>query len=192
MTDRRDPSFVVFDYKTPYSTHKMTVPTREWNAGIGTAGKGGYLTWNEDPRDADDMLKDFVTVIAGMYNDTTTFNHYTIFTFPTGETFSIPVAENALTIDGSGTITGWDEAVQRTYMIRDTSVRAFSRLVLLDAGTDNNFGKYTTLTTPEAQIIAEITDPDNAWSSRQGNRPNSFKNLTITLNEKLRREYKLT
>lgn len=185
-------SRVLLTYKTPFSTHIQALPTQEWNAGIGTAGKGGYLTWNGDPRDADDMIKDLVDKFCKMYNDTTTYNHYVIQSRVTINDVWLPMAESNLTKDGTGTITGWEEAVQRTYMIRDTSIQSFSRLILLDAGTDNSFGKYTTLTSDETEIIAELTDPDNAWSSRQGYRPNAFKNLTITLNEKLRKEYKLT
>lgn len=186
-----DPAYVQIDWHSPYAPHRMTLPTVAWspvNALLGHTGT--YINWLGATLDADVAINALVTLLAAEYNSDTVFDRYTIYTKASPTAESVPVIAENLAVAGSGTFTGWSEAVQATIFMRDTAFKP-TKLVLLDKPTDNAFGRYYVLDTPSVPLVALWMSTAGIWSSRAGNRPNVFKNVTVTLNKRLRREYHL-
>lgn len=185
------PSFVRIFYHSQFGSHVMTLPTLQYSsAAIGTLGE--FATWDAGSTDADEMINALVDDIAGLYvEDETTFDNYEIFNMATPT--SDPTWQYGGTLGVTGTLAsavGWREAVQCTYTFR-TSLGGIARLVLLDRPTENVFARLTTLSAPEALIATELGSTARGWAGRDGGQFAVFKNQTITLNERLRREYGL-
>jgi hypothetical protein len=121
------------------------------------------------------------------------FDYWEIWNYPDPDSLPQPVATLALDIAGTATPLGWSEAVEQTFVIRTTDFGIF-KYVLLDAQTNNFFGKVAVSDfAPEYDaLMDELTSVDNGWSGRDNARPAIVKGATITLNEKLRRSYRLT
>lgn len=186
-----DPAYVQIQWHSPFAPHVQTIPTVAWsNANVGAGVTGSYTTWAGAAIDADAMIRSLVTLLAAEYNSDTEFDRYTIYTKASPTASAVPVIAGSLGIAGSGSFTGWSEAVQATIFMRDTAF-APVKLVLLDKPTDNAFGRYYTPAAEELAIFNEFKSINKGWSSRLGYRPNIFKNVTVTLNKRLRREYHL-
>lgn len=189
MTDfQLDPAYVQIFYTTPYAPHKMTLPTRAWVAG---SGNGTYTAWDGITTvDADAMIRDLVTAIAAAYNNTVTFNRYTIYTKSSPTAIPAPVTGNTLGIVGSGTYTGDEKATQVTHNYRSVLFNPF-RLVMLDRPVDS--GSFTKFLSPpsavDTAIAAEFFDVTEAWAARDKTQPVQFVSWVATLNNRLRREY---
>jgi len=187
------PAFVVVNYHSPYGVHKQTIPTKAHVPTGGTHVQGGYANWNGGDVDADDMIKALVNAEADMMPNSVIFDQYTIYTKADASSPALPVQGNSLAITGSSALSGWYAAVQHSFNFLDNSFLAV-KLVLLDIQSGGDFGKVlpAAFTTEQIALGALFVDPENAWSSRGGNRPNLFRNVTKTLNEKLRKEYHIT
>lgn len=186
------PAFVVVRYHSPYGTHNQTLPTRAWNAGIGTNGKGGYLNWDEEPVDADDMISAFVTLESVMQPSTVVWDSYTIYTKEDADSSALPVTSGVLGIPGTSSLGGWFAAVTHTFNMIDTDFFRV-KLVLIEASSGGDFGRVlpADFTVPQEDVIANFTDTDMAWASRAGFRPYRCDNITKDLNDKLRKEYNI-
>lgn len=185
------PAFGVMEYTTAYGTHKQTIPTVAWNAGIGENGYGGYLGWDTTtPNDALDMWTDLATLIAAFHLATTTFNIVTIFTQDDADSRAFPQMIIPLDIDGTNVGTGIAKAVQQTWNMRSTAFGHF-KLVTLDAPIGTNFTKVLAASfgTPDNNLVGELTDQTKGWSARDNHPIAVAISKTLTLNDKLRREY---
>lgn len=185
------PSFVRLAYHSPYSPHIMTLPTLQFtNTDPGVAGD--FATWDAVGIDGHTMIAALVTELAKQYQaGDATFDSYDIFTMASAEAEPVWRFGAALGVAGSSlALVGWRQAVQATFTFR-TSLSGISRIVLLDKPTNNAFGRYTVPGADEAAIVAEWTDEANGWAGRDGGRPLLLKNITIDLNDRLRREYGL-
>lgn len=185
------PSFIKIFETSAFSRHVRTLPIKQWIIG---GGVGGSVTnWSGDIIDVDTMVKALVNKMKVLVPATTSYDYYEVWNYPTVDALPIPVATNALSIVGTSVSTGWSEAVEETFHIQTEAFGKF-KLVMLDIPTDNFFGKVAPadFDANVLALIAEITAVDNAWSGRDGARPALAKSATITLNEKLRRSYKLT
>jgi hypothetical protein len=100
--------------------------------------------------------------------------------------FSTPIV-------GAASTPGWTRAVELTHTFR-TEDGGVSKLVLLDCGSFNLWNKQVdpTGSADLLAVIAEWTNPANCWAGRDTTRPAAFVQLTKTLNEKLRRAYRMT
>jgi hypothetical protein len=185
------PAFGIVDYSSAYGNHKMTIPTRAWNAGIGTNGFGGYLGWDlSTANDAQDMWTDLITDIAAFAPATLTFNNATIYTMASSISPRIPVTQIPLNIAGTSAATTQAKAAQSTWNFRTTTFGIF-KLVLLDSPVGTGFNKTLagSFGAPDLAVIGGLTDQAKAWSGRDGSPPANCHSKTYTLNEKLRREY---
>jgi len=185
------PSFGVVSYTSVYGEHKMTIPTRDWNAGIGTNGYGGYLGWDESTaNDALDMWTDLITDVAAFALATMNFVNVTIYKMAAPNAPSIPVTQIPLNIVGTSTATTQDKATQSTWNFRSTLFGVY-KLVLLDSPVGTGFAKTfpATFGAPDLAVIGGLTDFTKAWSARDGSPPANCHSKTYTLNDKLRREY---
>jgi len=98
-----------------------------------------------------------------------------------------------LAIAGTGGGTGWAEAVEQTFIIRTAAFGLF-KWIMLDVPTDNFFGKVNPadFSSDFTALMSNLTADTSIYAGRDNSKPNIVKQATITLNEKLRRAYKLT
>lgn len=190
MANGLQPSYVVINYHTAYGVHKMTIPTRQWSPS--PAPTGQFLTWNDGAVDADTMITDLVTELADFWPETTTFDDYVIYNFPDPDGDSNPVASGTLAIDGTNVVAGWSKAVQQTISLRTTAF-GLAKLVLLDVSTGNQFDLVTAgaFTAAYDDVLDQLSDEDHAWAGRDNKRVVQMVQAATTLNERLRREYRM-
>jgi hypothetical protein len=137
-------------------------------------------------------IEDFVDVIKAAYKTTYNFQSWTLFTMEDPEATPIPVQSGNLNIAGTNASTTWDKAVQQTLTWRTDAFGIF-KLVLLDSVSDGSFDKVVDVeANPGIEAIHDYVTADETWlAGRDGGRPNVFLQNAKTLNEKLRRSYRM-
>lgn len=193
MANSLFPAFVRIEYHSPYAPHTMTIPTTAWTGPpTSVFDSGEFEQWAAGSVEADVMINDLVDVLAPLFTDDVIFDGYTIYTQGSPESDPLPVYSAALTQVGSNVSTEWFQAVQRTMVWRTVDFGIF-KLSLMDAASDGTFartGNFSTIA-PFDDVHNEVTDTTNGWSGRDNARPNQALQMSLTLNEKLRREYRL-
>lgn len=186
------PGFVKLLYHSPFSPHVMIIPTRQWLPPSAGHPSGFFSDWDSTTQDAAVMIQNLVTLLAANFQSNVVFDRAEIWTKASPTAIPVLVYGFDVTTPGTGTVTGWQEATQLTIFMRDAANGAF-KIVLLDYTSDNQFGKYYDPTSNPAAnaVVAEVSSPTNGWQSRAGGRPQFFRAYTVTLNNRLRREYHL-
>jgi len=187
------PAFVLLNYHSEFAPHKQIVPTLNWFDETSSGGSGTFDSWTAGHIDADDMIKDLVNAMKDAYPTTITYDNYVIFTQADATANPVPVAAGTLAIDGTVVTPGWYKAVQGTFSWR-TSAFGLSKLVLLDLASGDDFDKNNTVpgSGPLFNMNAEVTADAKGWSGQDNGQPMTFISVTKTLNEKLRRAYRMT
>lgn len=187
------PAFMLVRYHSIYGAHTQILPTREWNPLAGTNGYGGYEAWDSSERDAEDMVTDFLAATTLLQSDEIDYDDVIIYTLATPTSPAIPRKVIPLVaVTGQDGTPGYFKGVQFTFTFFDTEFNK-SKLVLLDASSNNDFTKRTSLaamSADEGGVVTEWTLDTNAWASRAGFRPSSALSLTKTINDKLRKSYR--
>lgn len=186
-TDGLFDSYVKIFYHSAYAIHSHTIPTTPLiSTGLGDAGS--YLNWNGAEIEADVMVKAMMDAMAATVVATTIYDKFTLYKWnATTEVFN-PMYEESYSVAGSYVGgTGQAAAVQQTVSIRTLGF-SLLKLVFLDRASGGFFGNVYSDGT-FADVIAEATNPDNAWSGRDNTRPFSYTNTSISLNKRLRRKY---
>lgn len=194
MENSLAPSYVRINYTSAYGPHSMTIPAVPLEA---TAGPDPEYLF--DLRGAaisvpvHQAIVDFVNVIKSEHVTTTTFVDYVLFHQPDELLPANPVASAALGIQGLDLVGGVDKATQRTFTWRATDFTLF-KLAMLDVRMIGQFERQTNfIGEPGKQAISNyVTNPVTWVASRGGGRPNTFLQFSETLNEKLRRSYRMT
>lgn len=185
------PGYIDVFYHSSLAPHHATIPTREWNAGIGTSGHGGYLNWDDDPVDAGEMILDLVTAWVKLLPAEVTLDRFVINRISEPGASPQPVAGDVIE-DGVGIMgtPGWWQAVQGTFTFYDTEF-APGKFVLLDCGSSNSFAPRNigSLTADQTGLVTVLTDPANAFSSRNGARLSTLRSLRFDINDKLHKQY---
>lgn len=187
------PAFVRIDYTSIHGPHSMTLPSVPVIAAV-----GGGAPYTFDLRGAaidvpvKGAVEDFVAIIAEFFETTTTFVAWTLYTQADADATPLPVQADNLGIDGTAATTTWDKAVQVTFTWRTDAFGIF-KLVFLDAVSNNNFDKATNFDIDTAtEALHDYVTADVTWlAGRDGGRPNTFLQRAKTLNEKLRRSYRM-
>jgi hypothetical protein len=176
------PAYVEIDYHSTWSPHKMTIPTLAWNPG---AGYGDFETHNGGSIAADEMVDALIAVLKAFVPASVAFDGYTVFTKATEASPSIPRAFKTSGVVGTAPLS-WSKATQLTISAK-TDNAGDARLVLMDAASGNDFDLITpaTITASYTALFAEWFSPDNGL-------PYYFTQASITLNEKLRKQYHMT
>jgi len=186
------PAFIQVEYSTAYGIHTMRLATREWLGGVSEFNElGDFLNWAEAPVSGMTALEDLLVALRASCPTTTTFTHARVYTMTDPDALPIPRVATALALDGTNASPGWNKAVQWSASFHDTEFNK-AKIVLLDAATGNQFDKITDgslSTLPD--IITAFTAETAFWSSRAGFRPATFIQNTKTLNDKLRRSYRM-
>jgi len=193
MASSLSPAFVLINYHSEFAPHKQIIPTLNWFDETSSGGSGTFDSWTAGHIDADDMIKDLVNAMKGAMPDTVTFDNYVIFTQASETANPVPVAAGTLAIDGTLSTPGWYKAVQGTFSWRTTAFGLF-KLVLLDFASGNTFDKANSVPGSGAlfDMNAEVVSDMKGWSGRDNGQPHGFISATETLNEKLRRAYRMT
>jgi hypothetical protein len=196
MANSLFPGYVDVEYTSVYGPHAMRLPIRAEPDFDADPTLTQLEMWDLTPRSLFDMVTDLVTALAAYYPATTDFQLYSVWTLatPTSDPVFRQVSRFGVSpISGSGTSVGWDKATQLTHTFR-TSGGGVSKLVALDAGSFNAWNKQTdpTGSADLLAVIAEWTSGAAGWAGRDGFQPTTFLQLTKTLNEELRKSYRMT
>lgn len=185
------PAFVRLFYHTAFGLHVQTIPTKEWGAGISGGPSGGYLNWDGDPVDAEDMIDALVAELLDFQPASCIYDSAIIYTLSNPE--ALPQPQVAYTIGEPGVSASADvPASQATMTLRTTGFNLF-KLVWFDAAPTTDFLPQRSLpgSGQPLDLFNVVTSPLWAWSGRDGFRPNQFIQVSYTLNETLRRQYRL-
>lgn len=186
------PSCVRINYHSAYAPHSQLIPTLQWNDVVSTGGAGTFDTHASGSIDADTMINDLADILSGILPDTASFDSYIIYNVDSETEQLIPQVSKPMVIPGLDATPGWDKATQVTMNWRTLDISIF-KIVLLDAATNNSFDK--TLALPGSGVLfdtnALVTDMDNGWAGRDNTRPASFISQTVTLNDALRKRYRM-
>ncbi len=181
------PSGVQLFYHSAYGVHVSTLPTLTYSP-----EDDSFLTWASGSVDSDTMINDLVATFLPLYPATVAYDSYRIFTQATED--DLPILRKAAVFEdvvGTEGTPGWTQAVQGTISALGVD-GSKARLVFLDMASKNDFSLLTTLTGGVLPpIMAEWGNEDKGWATRQDSKPATFLEFSKTLNEKLRREYRL-
>lgn len=184
MPESPAPAFVRINYHSVYGPHTMQVPTLAFAA-------GDFETWAGGSVSAATMIGDMVDFLLPFYPDTTVFDNYIVFSQPTPADDPLPVDGGVfVSVEGTAATPGWTKATQLTMSIRST-LFGISKIVFLDAASGNNWDPIRSPDASMTALLAELSDLSNGWAARDNGRPNTFVGLTKTLNEKLRKAYRM-
>jgi len=194
MANFRGPYFVKISSHSDFGPHTEQIPTTDYTGPSIGFPFGIFTGWDDTLADADAMIVALVDKMAKFYPPSYTFDNWQVFhqALPTDP--AIPLAGNTFTSKvGTSILTGWDMATQATLTWRSTTFGK-QKLVFLDFASGGSFAKVSTL--PGSgnlfDLDAELTSVSNGWKAQDNGRPNTFISMTATLNEKLRRSYRLT
>lgn len=186
------PAHVKILYHSEYGQHVMTLPTLEWLSSPDTGGSGSFRDWLGGDTDAHTMIEDLVTLFLPFFKPATVFDMYTVYTMADEDAIPMPVASQALALDGTSVQTAWHKAVQTTFTFR-TDNFGIAKLVFLDAPSGGLFDRILGFdgSAEALAILAELSDDTKGWSGRDNGKPNALTQIAYTLNEKLRRQYSM-
>ncbi len=186
------PGFVRVDYHSARSPHVMIIGVNEVIDTTVDFADFEVKAWDNSHRNLHDMVVELLTETLPRFPASVHFDGYTYFKKPLPEDNPIFLGSAALTLTGSATTPGWDEATQETILMRDTNGALF-KLVLLDFASGNDFNKYKTAATIGVDaIVTKLSLVTNGWRSRKEGRPSTFIARTATINDKLRKAYRMT
>jgi len=189
MPSSLGPSFVEINYHSADGFHTMTLPTLEYDQ-----GGDQFETWAAGTVDAVTMVEAFVDTLLPFFPTTVVFDNYTIYDLPTDPGPALP-RKSAILTGKAGAVgaPGWTKAVQFTVTIR-TTLFGILKIVLLDIDSGNSFARQAAVNTPSdfTDMMAELTSDANGWSGRDNGQPDVFLQCSRTLNEKLRKSYRMT
>lgn len=193
MANSIAPSFVQIRYQSAYGLHTATVPTREYTPGITPDILGTFPRWSDDaPVDADDMIQFLVDALADGFHTTATIIDATIFNQPDPDLPATPTGFLLLGEVGTNASTAWRKANQMTLTFR-TTLYGTAKLVTLDT-PHSSYDRFVAGDAAAwvAALAGVFMNTAYAWSGRDGGRPAQWLQGTVTLNERLRRAYKMT
>lgn len=182
------PDYVQFFSHSAFGVHVQQLSTTPFDVGASTFNKhsGGTI-------DAQTMFNDLVDKILSFYPNTFAYDTWRVFSKPDPGDVPLLVAAGQFTSKiGTGTGVGWDKATQLTISaLGATGTKG--RLVLLDAGTNDDWDGVFTLPGSGSlfDTFTEWSNVDRGWRTRGNERPQTFLEMSKTLNEKLRREYRM-
>jgi len=186
MPNSLNPAAFKLNYHSNAGPHTAEVPTLNWNVG------NTFDTWNSGTVDDETMITDYVTALLPFFGSDVEFTDAIIYLIPSPGADPQPVQSYGFTgLVGSASSPGWTTAVQATYSVR-THLFGLYKIVMLDMASGNSFAPSSVLGGAALDLFNIISDKDRGFSGRDNGRPNVFIKFTKTLNEKLRRAYRLT
>lgn len=184
------PAFVQIAYTSPVGPHLMTVPVNEIQNPTAAPAAFEVDDWLSGVASLATMVDDLLEAIAVGFPTGTTFQNWAAFTLATPTSTPVFRGAAATAVAATPAGTGWFKAVQGTMTVRAEDGSTF-KITLMDVGSGDDFDKIVTPDTYITSILDVVTDTGNGFRSRLGARPDTFLQYAITLNEKLRRAYRM-
>lgn len=186
------PGFIRVIYHSGFGSHTMTLPVNTPTIDSGDPTQSTIHTWDDNEIVWTDMMDALLEDLADWFAASVEFDTATLYTMETPTSPALPRDSYSLDFVGTNVTVGWNKATQYTLTFRTASFGT-SKLVLLDMNTGSNFGRVTDPAGNASllALIEEWTSEANGWAGRDGARPATFIQASVTLNEKLRREYDL-
>lgn len=189
------PGYIQLDYHSVHAPHHEIIPTTPWFPTSISGTLGSYAGHNGTPVDAEDMVNELVDALKVYYLSSTLFDLATVFTIANElAPVAIPRASIALSVAGTSASAAPSKAVQNVFTFRTEEAHVL-KLYLLDAPViGGNFDRNARGTWSANEIALEgvIKADGNAWVGRDGAQISSGIAVTKTLNEKLRKAYRMT
>ena len=188
------PGYIRLEYTSEYAPHIATLPLGTMPEVADPFEDTTLLGWDDSSQNLADMVADLVTTLVPFYTEDTVFTVWSLYTLP--DILELPEFRGSvrLTTGNVGTNVGitWNKAVEYVLTWRTTE-GGISKIVLLDAVSGGTFEKITDLTGHTDLIALDTvwTSLTQAWAGRDTSRPSAFLQATKTLNDKLRKEYRL-
>jgi hypothetical protein len=183
------PSYVQFFYHSAYGQHVQTIPTESYDSGADT-----FEAWGGVDVDRETMFTPLIAAMMPFYPETVTYDSWRIFTLADPDATPLLANAGVFTSSNVGTedTPGWTKAVQGTFSYLGSG-GSKGRLNFMDSISGNNFDPQFT-TGPSGilvTLLGVLSDDAYGWSTRGGEQPTTFLQYSKTLNEKLRREYRM-
>lgn len=191
MANSVAPAFVQIEYHSAYGPHVMKIPITGIENPTASAVLLTAEAWDTSSININDMVNALVTEMQPRFAATAGFDRWSVWSQPTPDDDPLFVGGASIGEIGTAGTPGWAQATQETISLRDTAGKLF-KLTLMDFASGNNFAAYTLASTIGVDgIVDELIADTNAWMSRANNQPDNFIRRTATLNEALRRAYRL-
>lgn len=191
MAESPNPAFVEISYHSVYAPHKMRIGLTGINNIGASADTLTATAWDASTPLILDMVVNLVAEMTPRYPASSAFDSCSIFSQPLATDLPLFVGAFDVSSIGTAATPGWFAATQESINMRD-SLGFMAKLSLMDFASGDDFGKYLNAFTIGVDgIFAELSSSANAWMSQAGNQISSFISRTATLNEKLRRSYRL-
>jgi carbohydrate-binding DOMON domain-containing protein len=171
----------------------MTIPLNEWSPISGGHIAGTNLAWDASQADTDDMIQGLIALLKPFWGADTSFSSYVINTY--ADELSPARPQVAVGLTGFvGTGDAGIPAAQSTFNFK-TDIFGTFKLVMLDGKVSSTFQPLDALTSPadddELALVAYLVNDAWAFAGRDNHQPVLLKRITYTLNEKLRKSYRL-
>lgn len=191
MANSLSPAFFRLFYHTAFGVHTQTIPTLAWDADLGTNGAGGYLNWLGAEVDAQDMIFAIVEELNDFMPSTAVYDNAIIYTQADAEADALPQA--SVDLGEAGTGMGADVPASQTTMTLRTTNFGIFKLIWFDATPNTDFLPQRSLpgSGQPLDLYNVVTSTSWAFAGRDNGRPNQFIQVSYTLNEALRRAYRL-
>lgn len=193
MANARGPYYLQLNYHSAYAPHSHTIGINTWTNAASTNNKGQIQNWLGVGIDTKDMIDNLLDVLVPYYPATVHYDNWTIFHQPADPGPSYPMIGDTLSgVVGTSATPGWSKATQANFTWKTTAFGDF-KIVLLDFDSSDNFEKVTVLV-PGINLNLDqvVTDDSFGWQARDNTKPDSFKSVTVDLNDALRKQYRMS
>lgn len=186
------PGYIQIEYTSAYAPHIMTLPVNNITPNFASPLNSQIEAWDTSLVDWTDMVDALVAEFLPRFPSTVTFDIATLWNQPTPEDLPMFISSYSVSAVGTQVTPGWAKATQETISARDTAGYV-AKLTLLDFGSTNTFDRQVTLAAAGINDLWDVWSNEVwGWSSRAGNRIATFIQTSRTLNESLRRAYRMT
>lgn len=191
MVNSIAPAYVQIEYHSLYAPHVMKIPIRGIENPTAPPLSLSAEAWDTTSVVIDTMVDNLVTELVPRFPATASFDRWTVWSQPTPEDEPLFVGGASINSVGTAAVPGWSKATQETVSMRDTGGNLV-KVTLMDFASGDDFEAYTSAAAIGVDgIIGEFFSSSNAWMSRANLQPSSFVRRTATLNEALRRAYRM-
>lgn len=187
------PTAGLIEYTGIVGTHFMTVPLTEWSPVSSGHPMGTCTAWDSTQKDVSDFFDEYTDLIKVFLDNTASILNATIYTYASPGAPGRPRETVTYTgkVGTGGTVI---PAAQQTISFKTSDFGTF-RVVILDSVVTSAFQPKKALVSPaddkEIALVNYIKDDANCIQGRDGFQVQTYRGITYTLNEKLRRSYRL-
>jgi hypothetical protein len=189
----RSPAFVILDYHSPFAPHKQQFCLKDWFPPSTGHDFGTCTAHDSSSADVGDMITRLVDKIKVFAKTDTIWDLGTVFTqaLPVGPAFAR--ASGPLGVAGVNTGGAPRKATEFTLVMRSSGF-AIAKLVALDVPVSSEFEPILPGSFPSSitDFLAEFGAITNGWVAQDGNQITQGVKATYNLNQKLRKEYRMT